>query len=71
MTGQMPLSVVLQSARMELLKAANRVMQTYGLPPCLMYGIMSGLLEDIRAQASSELVRDIQNSSKDGEVENE
>ncbi len=71
MTGQMPLSVVLQSARMELLKAANSVMQTYGLPPCLMDGIMSGLLADIRAQSSSELVRDIQNSSKDGEVENE
>lgn len=72
MGNQPPLSMVLQSARMEMLKAANGVMQTYGLPPCLMDGIVSGLLADIRAQSSSELVRDIQNSAnKDGETENE
>lgn len=71
MNPQPPLSMVLQSARMEMLKAVNGVMQTYGLPPCLMDGIVSGLLADIRAQSSSELVRDIQNSAKDGETENE
>lgn len=71
MNPQPPLSMVLQSARMDMLKAANGVMQTYGLPPCLMDGIVSGLLADIRAQSSSELVRDIQNSAKDGEAENE
>ena len=66
MNPQPPLSMVLQSARMEMLKAANGVMKTYGLPPCLMDGIVSGLLADIRAQVSSELVKDIQNSAKDG-----
>lgn len=71
MGNQPPLSMVLQSARMEMLKATNGVMQTYGLPPCLIDGIISGLLADIRAQSSSELVRDIQNSAKDGETENE
>lgn len=66
-----PLSLVLQKARMEMIKATNDVMQAYGLPPCLMDGIVSGLLADIRAQATSELVRDIQNSAKEGETENE
>ena len=69
--NQPPLSMVLQSARMEMLKAANGVMQTYGLPPCLMDGIISALLADIRAQSSSEIVRDIQNSAKEGKTENE
>lgn len=71
MGNQPPLSMVLQSARMEMLKAANSVMQAYGLPPCLMDGVVSGLLADIRAQSISELVRDIQNSAKGGESENE
>ena len=71
MGNQPPLSMVLQSARMEMLKAANGVMQTYGLPPCLMDGIISALLADIRAQSSSEIVRDIQNSEKEGKTENE
>ena len=71
MGNQPPLSMVLQSARMEMIKAANGVMQTYGLPPCLMDGIISALLADIRAQSSSEIVRDIQNSAKEGKTENE
>ena len=61
-----PLSLVLQKARMEMIKVTNDVMQAYGLPPCLMDGIISGLLADVRAQSSSELVRDIQNSAKEG-----
>lgn len=71
MNNQPPLSMVLQSASMEMLKAVNGVMQTYGLPPCLMDGVVSGLLADIRAQSSSELVRDIQNATKDGETKDE
>ena len=72
MNPQPPLSMALQSARMEMLKAANSVMLTYRLPPCLMDCVVSSLIADIRAQVSSELVRDIQNSAnKDGETENE
>lgn len=71
MNPQPPLSMALQSARMEMLKAANSVMMNYKLPPCLMDGVLSGLLADIRAQSSSEIVRDIQNPAKDGEIENE
>lgn len=67
MNPQQPLSMALQSARMDMLKAANSVMLTYRLPPCLMDCVISALIADIRAQVSSELVRDIQNSAnKDG-----
>lgn len=58
----LPLSVALQSARMEMLKAANNVMLNYKLPPCLMDGVLSGLLADIRAQSSSVIVKDIETS---------
>ncbi|MGN0503039.1 MAG: hypothetical protein ACI4HN_08945 [Ruminococcus sp.] len=71
MGNQPPLSMVLQSARMEMLRAANSVMLTYKLPPCLMDCVVSALIADIRAQVSSELVRDIQNSAKDGKSESE
>lgn len=71
MNPQPPLSMILQSARMEMLKATNGVMQSFGIPPCLMDGIISGLLADIRAQSSAELVRDLEQQSKEGESENE
>lgn len=67
MGNQPPLSVVLQEARMEMMKATNVVMQTYGLHPCLMDGVLTGILADIRAQSSSALIQDIKNSAKDGE----
>lgn len=60
MNPQPPLSLELQLARMELLKAVNGIMQAYSLPPCLMDGVVTGVLSDIRMQISSELVRDIQ-----------
>lgn len=59
MNPQPPLSMVLQTAKMELMKTTNNVMQSYGLPPCLMDGLISSLLADIRAQESGEIVRDI------------
>lgn len=67
MGNQPPLSVVLQEARMEMMKATNGVMQTYGLPPCLMDGVLTGILADIRVQSSAALIQDIKNSAKDGE----
>jgi hypothetical protein len=72
-----PLSLELQLARMELLKAVNEIMQAYSLPPCLLDGVVTGILSDIRMQSSSELVRDIQiaqsqsEEQKDGETSND
>lgn len=50
------LNCILQSAKTEMIKATNNVMQQYKLPPCLMDGILSSLLADIRSQAAAEIV---------------
>lgn len=50
------LNCILQSAKTEMIKATNNVMQQYKLPPCLMDGILSSLLADIRSQAATEIV---------------
>ena len=65
-----PLSLILQTARSDMLKAVNNIMQKHGLPACLMEGIISGIQSEIRSQASAELIRDIEQQSKAEEVEN-
>lgn len=69
MGNQPPLSVVLQEARMEMMKATNVVMQTYGLPSSLMDGVICGILADIRAQTAAQLIIDFeqQSAKKDGD----
>lgn len=52
------LNVALQSAKMDMIKATNTVMQQYGLPASLMDGILSTIQSDIRAQATAELLKD-------------
>lgn len=60
-----PLSFMLQSARSEMTAATNQVMKKYGLPPCLMDGILSSLLADIRSESNSELIFDLQRQQED------
>ena len=43
-----------------MIKTTNEVMREYGLPAIMMEGILSGILSDIRAQASVDLVVDFQ-----------
>lgn len=68
-----PLSVVLAEAQKEMMKATNGVMLKLGVPACIMDGIVSSILADIRAQSKAELIRDLQQTSeipsekKDGE----
>lgn len=72
-TPQTPLSVVLAEARKEMMKATNGIMLKFGVPACVMDGIVSGILADIRAQSGAELIRDLQQTpempseKKDGE----
>ena len=70
MNPQTPLSVVLAEARKELMKATNGVMIKFGIPACVMDGIVSGILADIRAQSGAELIRDLQTSSENKEGDN-
>ena len=69
MTKNLPLSCVLESARKDMIKATNVVMQTYGLPSSLMDGVICGILADIRAQTAAQLIIDFeqQSAKKDGD----
>lgn len=57
-----PLSVVLAEARKEMMKATNGIMIKFGIPACVMDGMVSSILADIRAQSTAELIRDLQQS---------
>lgn len=59
-TPNTPLSVVLAEAQKEMMKATNGVMLKFGVPACVMDGIVSSILADIRAQSRVELIRDLQ-----------
>ena len=55
-----PLTLLLHQAKLRMIKTTNEVMREYGLPAIMMEGILSGILSDIRAQASVDLVVDFQ-----------
>ena len=59
---QIPLSIVLAEAQKEMMKATYGVMLKFGVPACVMDGIVSSILADIRAQSRAELIRDLQQS---------
>ena len=65
-----PLTFLLHQAKLRMIHTTNSIMQEYGIPAAMMEGIISGVLADIRAQASADLLIDFQNqliSQKEGE----
>lgn len=50
------LNYVLQSAKTEMITSTENIMRKYKLPACLMDGILSSLMADIRLQEATELV---------------
>lgn len=56
-----PLTMLLHQAKLRMIHTTNSIMQEYGIPAAMMDGIVSGILADIRAQASADLLVDIQN----------
>ncbi|GEM_PF-313433 len=63
------LNFVLQRAKTEMIISTENIMRNYKLPACLMDGILSSLLADIRLQEATELV--MNNSKADVPVEKE
>lgn len=55
------LELTLQRAKADMIKATNSIMKEYSLPPCLMDGILSSLLADIR---SAEIVSVLKEESE-------
>lgn len=66
-----PLTLLLHQAKLRMIKTTKEVMSEYGIPAIMMEGILSGVLSDIRAQASVDLVVDFQkqliSQKKEGE----
>ena len=66
-----PLTLLLHQAKLRMIHTTNIIMQEYGIPAAMMEGIISGVLSDIRAQASADLLIDFQNQlisqKKEGE----
>lgn len=64
-----PLTMLLHQAKIRMIHNTNSIMQEYGIPAAMMDGIVSGILADIRAQASADLLVDFQKqliSQKEG-----
>lgn len=55
------LEMSLQQAKAEMIGATNLIMRKHNLPPCLMDGILSSLLADIR---SAEIVSVLKEESE-------
>jgi hypothetical protein len=53
-----PLTLMLHQAKIRMIGATQEVMHEYSLPAAMMEGIISGILADIRAQASTDLLLD-------------
>lgn len=63
------LNFVLQRAKTEMIISTEGIMRKYKLPACLMDGILSSLMADIRLQEATELV--MNKSEADSPVEKE
>lgn len=63
----MPLSVIMESARTKLIGAFNETAQESRLPAFLMEGIVEGLLADIRARKNAELAAAMNTTEEDKE----
>lgn len=71
MSKNPPLSLILELARKDMIKATNNVMHTYGLPSSLMDGVICGILAEIRAKSAAQLVIDLEQNSDSGAKDGE
>lgn len=60
MENKMPISIIIQKTRSEMISATSEIMKSNGVPACLMELIISEILADIRVQSSTEIVIDLQ-----------
>jgi hypothetical protein len=68
---QVPLSVMMESAKGKLTAAFSQVAQETHLPAYLLEGIVAGILADIRSQKSIEIVNDYTKMNSPKETESE
>ena len=51
-----PLAMKVECARGEVLNALESIIRQHGLPPCILDGILSSVLVEIRSETKMELV---------------
>lgn len=51
-----PLQITIENARGEILNALERIRIQYNLPACIVEGILSSVLADIRAEQKIEII---------------
>lgn len=53
-----PIAVRIECAKGEIMNAMQRIQQQNALPPCIMDGILSSVLAEVRAEGKIEIVND-------------
>lgn len=53
---QIPISVRIECAKGEILNAMGEIQRKHALPPCIMDGVISSVLAEVRSEAKVELI---------------
>lgn len=51
-----PIAVKIECAKGEILNAMEAIQKKHGLPPCIMDGVLSSVLAEVRSEAKIELI---------------
>ncbi len=51
-----PVSIKIECAKGEIMNAMQRIQSKYTLPPCIMDGVLSSVLAEVRAESKLELI---------------
>ena len=66
-----PLAVRIECAKGEILNAMETIQKRHALPPCIMDGVLSSVLAEVRSEAKIELINstNVMMAEKDEELE--
>lgn len=51
-----PIAVKIECAKGEILNSMEDIQKKHGLPPCIMDGVLSSVLAEVRSEAKIELI---------------
>lgn len=51
-----PIAIKIECAKGEIMNAMQRIQSQYTLPPCIMDGVISSVLAEVRAESKLELI---------------
>lgn len=51
-----PIAIKIECAKGEILNAMEVIQKKHGLPPCIMDGVLSSVLAEVRSEAKIELI---------------